>query len=96
LPTRWLNFTVSGQNRVNSPLLLKNLPDFYTCYVERDRISKYERGTLEPPLVVLLGYAEAANVYMEAIVDARMNLPEKLPCKTKSIGIGAKHKNKIG
>lgn len=62
--------------------------------LERDRISKYERGTLEPPLVVLLRYAEAANVYLEAIVDDRMDLPENLPCKTKSIGIKAKHESK--
>jgi len=32
---------------------------------------------LEPPLVVVLGYAEAANVYLKAIVDDRMNLPQK-------------------
>ncbi len=64
--------------------------------LERDRISKYERGTLEPPLVVLLRYAEAANVYLEAIVNDRINLPEKLPCKTKSTGIKVRHENKIG
>lgn len=64
--------------------------------LERDRISKYERGTLEPPLIVLLRYAEAANVYLEAIVDDRMDLPEKLPCKIKSTGIKARHEKKPG
>lgn len=64
--------------------------------LERDRISKYERGTLEPPLIVLLRYAELANVYLEAIVDDRINLPERLPCKAKSIGIEAKDESKIG
>lgn len=55
--------------------------------LERDRISKYERGTLEPPLTVLLRYAEAANVYLEAIVDDRVDLPDALPCKRKSEGV---------
>jgi transcriptional regulator with XRE-family HTH domain len=55
--------------------------------LERDRVSKYERDTLEPPLYVLLRYAEAANVYLEAIVDDRIDLPETLPSRKKSEGI---------
>lgn len=61
--------------------------------LERDRISKYERGTLEPPLIVLLRYAEAANVYLEAIVDDRVDLPENLPTKRKSEGLESKNRN---
>ena len=55
--------------------------------LERDRISKYERGTLEPPLTVLLKYAEIAHVYLEAIVDDRVDLPTYLPSKEKSEGL---------
>lgn len=55
--------------------------------LERDRISKYERDTLEPPLYVLLRYVEVANVYLEAIVDDRLDLPESLPSRKKSEGI---------
>jgi transcriptional regulator with XRE-family HTH domain len=55
--------------------------------LERDRISKYERDTLEPPLYVLLRYAEAANVYLEAIVDDRVDLPDSIPSRKKSEGI---------
>jgi transcriptional regulator with XRE-family HTH domain len=55
--------------------------------LERDRISKYERGMLEPPWYVLLKYAEVANVYLEVIVDDFINLPEILPSKKKSEGI---------
>jgi transcriptional regulator with XRE-family HTH domain len=43
------------------------------------RISKYERGELEPPLSVLLQYARAAGVHMEDIVDDELDLPHKLP-----------------
>jgi transcriptional regulator with XRE-family HTH domain len=59
--------------------------------LERDRISKYERGTLEPPWYVLIRYAEAANVFLEAIVDDRLDLPSLIPCKTKSEGIQRKN-----
>lgn len=51
--------------------------------LERDRISKYERGTLDPPWFVLLRYAEVANVYLERLVDDRLDLPEKLPSEKK-------------
>ena len=55
--------------------------------LERDRISKYERDTLEPPWYVLLRYAKVANVYLEAIVDDHVDLPESLPSRKKSEGI---------
>jgi transcriptional regulator with XRE-family HTH domain len=63
----------------------------------QERISKYERGILEPPLYVLCAYAEAANAYMEVLVKDDLNLPEELPAKQKSEGIrheGAKKRKK--
>ncbi len=51
------------------------------------RISKYELDQNEPPLSVLLQYARVANIYMEALVDDELDLPERLPSKTKSEGI---------
>ena len=51
------------------------------------RVSTYEVGTHEPPLQVLLQYARAANVYLEAIVDDELDLPDKLPSATKSEGV---------
>jgi transcriptional regulator with XRE-family HTH domain len=55
--------------------------------LERDRISKYERNTLDPPWYVLLRYAETANIYLEALIKDELDLPEKLPSKKKSEGI---------
>ena len=49
-------------------------------------ISGYELGTREPPLPVLLQYARAANLYVEALIDDELNLPQDLPCKSKSEG----------
>lgn len=58
--------------------------------IERERISKYERGVLEPPLFVLCAYADAANVWLEVLVKDELDLPKTLPSKNKSEGIKRK------
>src|SRR5437764_711380 len=58
--------------------------------VEYYSISKYELDKNEPPLEILLQYARAANIYMEALVDDELDLPAKLPSPTKSEGIRRK------
>jgi transcriptional regulator with XRE-family HTH domain len=50
-------------------------------------ISTYELDRREPPLKVLLAYARAANVSVEALIDDEMNLPSKLPHGRTSHGI---------
>jgi len=50
-------------------------------------ISQYESGKREPPLPVLLRYAELANVYVDALIDDRVDLPDKLPARAKHAGI---------
>lgn len=54
--------------------------------VARDYISKFERGTLQPPLPVLLNYARAAAGgaagaagYLEILIDDSLELPCVLP-----------------
>lgn len=63
--------------------------------IERDYISKFERGTLEPTLRVLLQYARSANVYVDALIDNDFDLPEKLPARTKSEGVKRKLKSNV-
>ena len=46
-------------------------------------ISNYELGTREPPLPVLLRYARVAGVYVEAIIDDEMDLPARLPKRSR-------------
>ena len=58
--------------------------------IERDYISKFERGTLEPSLWVLLQYARTANVSVEALIDNDIDLPATLPAPSKSEGIKRK------
>lgn len=45
----------------------------------RHYISGFERGEREPPLVVLLRYSEIAKVWLNALVDDEVDLPEHLP-----------------
>ena len=50
-------------------------------------VSAFERGTREPPLEILLKYAQAAGVWIDVLVDDDLDLPEKLPASPKSEGI---------
>jgi transcriptional regulator with XRE-family HTH domain len=49
--------------------------------LQNSNISMYESGKREPPLYVLLKYAEAANVCLDVIVSDKHNLPGEIPCK---------------
>ena len=53
-------------------------------------ISGYERGVREPPPLILLAYARAANVYVEVLLDDDLDLPKVLPAKPKSEGVRVK------
>jgi transcriptional regulator with XRE-family HTH domain len=56
----------------------------------REEISDFERNKRVPSLDVVLQYARAANVSVEALIDDDLNLPEKLPASPKSEGIRRK------
>jgi transcriptional regulator with XRE-family HTH domain len=47
------------------------------------QISTYELGKREPPLPIVLLYARAANVSTDVLIDDKLDLPAKLPAKTK-------------
>jgi transcriptional regulator with XRE-family HTH domain len=47
-------------------------------------ISTYELDHREPPLKILLAYAQAANIYVEALIDDALDLPKELPASPKS------------
>ena len=46
-------------------------------------ISGYELGTREPPLPILLRYAEVAGVCTDVLINDSLNLPSKLPNSPK-------------
>lgn len=72
-----------SQSEIWRRLGIEDLVDYTT-------ISKYELDKNEPSLIVLLQYARLANVYMEALVDDSLDLPDKLPSPTKSEGVRRK------
>lgn len=51
--------------------------------LNRDDISKYERGVREPSLPVLLRYAKAAGISTDYLIDDDLDLPDRLPSKPK-------------
>lgn len=55
----------------------------YEGQIAYHRISNYELGTGEPPLPVLLAYAELAGVSTDVLIDDRLDLPAELPHRPK-------------
>ena len=49
-------------------------------------IGLYESGQREPPLPVLLRYARIAGVYVDALIDDEIDLPERLPVVEEEVG----------
>lgn len=60
----------------------------------REEISDFERNKRIPPLEVILQYARAANVTVEALIDDELSLPKKLPSSVRHEG--TKRKTRIG
>ena len=50
----------------------------------RTAISSFERGEKEPPLTVLLRYAEVANVCLDMLADDKQKLPRGVPAKNRT------------
>ena len=47
------------------------------------KISDYERGAREPSLLILLAYARVAGVSTDVLIDDQLDLPAKLPAKSR-------------
>ena len=47
---------------------------FTEAELPQDRISKFERGAMEPSLTVLCAYADAANCYLEVLARDELEL----------------------
>jgi transcriptional regulator with XRE-family HTH domain len=51
--------------------------------IAQNTVSEYELGKREPPLLVLLKYAEVAGVCLDVLANDNLDLPAKLPAKPK-------------
>lgn len=49
--------------------------------ITQKSISGYERGQREVPLLILLKYAQIANVSTDVLIDDSLNLPNDIPSK---------------
>jgi transcriptional regulator with XRE-family HTH domain len=47
------------------------------------KISDYELGRREPTLLILLQYARVANISTDVLIDDRLNLPARLPKRSR-------------
>jgi transcriptional regulator with XRE-family HTH domain len=56
--------------------------------ISRTNISNYEKDEREPPLYVLLRYAQVAGVCLDVLVDDQYSLPGTLPTKPTHRGLG--------
>ena len=52
----------------------------------REQVSSFELGRRQPNLMTLWAYANAANLYVDALILDTVDLPETLPCPVKSEG----------
>ena len=50
-----------------------------TDLLYQSNISGYESGEREPPLPILLKYAQAAGVCADILIDDDLDLPKRLP-----------------
>jgi transcriptional regulator with XRE-family HTH domain len=51
--------------------------------IYQSNVSGYELGEREPPLPILLKYAEAAGVCLDVLANDDLDLPDRLPGKPK-------------
>jgi transcriptional regulator with XRE-family HTH domain len=59
----------------------------YEGKIFQGTLSAYERGVREPALPILLEYARAANVYVDALINDSVDLPNVLPSRKRSEGV---------
>jgi transcriptional regulator with XRE-family HTH domain len=54
-------------------------------YIDRGKISDFERGVREPDLLTLKAYAGAAGISVDDLIDDDVRLPRKLPGAKQTI-----------
>ena len=51
--------------------------------IYQSNVSGYESGEREPPLPILLKYAQVAGICLDVLVNDELDLPARLPSKPK-------------
>ncbi|MBO0724983.1 MAG: helix-turn-helix transcriptional regulator [Blastocatellia bacterium] len=55
-------------------------------YLDRGKISDFERGVREPDLLTLKAYADEAGISVDDLIDDDVRLPRKLPSAERTRG----------
>lgn len=55
----------------------------FSDVVFQGNVSQYELGRREPPLPVLLAYANIANIYVDVLINDDLEMPNQLPASRK-------------
>jgi transcriptional regulator with XRE-family HTH domain len=58
-------------------------------------ISRFEQGMREPPPLILLAYARAVGVTVETLIDADLELPDRLVSSPAQESLTTDHKSKL-
>jgi len=53
----------------------------------REEVSSFELGRRQPNLMTLWAYANAVNLYVDALILDEVDLPEELPSPVKGEGV---------
>ena len=77
---------------LSQPELLRRLG--FDDVIDYRRISELELGVAEPPLQVLVGYARAAGILVEDLIDDELDLAPKLPGKVRYQGLRRSSKSR--
>ena len=84
LAEKLLNIRTSfdlSQAQMVELLKSQELPEPLRLYA--GNISRFEQSLREPPLLVLLAYARAANISIDQLIDARLDLPQQLTANAR-------------
>jgi len=52
-------------------------------FIYQSNVSGYELGEREPPLPILLKYAQLAGICLDILVNDKLELPKNLPAKSE-------------
>jgi transcriptional regulator with XRE-family HTH domain len=62
---------------------------------DQERISKFERGKLEPPLHVLCAYADLANILLDVLARDSLPLPNEIPARSKIYSVPREYTSSV-
>jgi transcriptional regulator with XRE-family HTH domain len=71
------------QIRVSLGLSQSQLRNLLDVSVSSARMSEYEHGVREPPLIVLLAYGYLTGIHVDDLIDDSVDLPAQIKIKRR-------------